>query len=287
VNEALQWHCGRCGSDFTDVEAGCSCGWAPRQRSGYLATTTTSFVPAGFSVDRRDHLRDLEQNHFWFEARDRLLSRILKRTRSQQASKAIDLGCGTGRFLSTLGGFAGTTVGVEGHDALASQAAARDSGAIVIAADVQSVPLASGQFDLISILDVLEHVDPLSLLREAGRLARPGARLLISVPAFAWLWSHTDEAAGHRCRYDLALLRSELEASGWTLDGHTYYQALLLPLVFASRWRRSDRTSGIERTPPAWLNRLLGACNALEVAAFSRFSLPFGSSLLGWAQRTE
>ncbi|MDG2306262.1 MAG: class I SAM-dependent methyltransferase [Candidatus Binatia bacterium] len=279
-----RWRCIRCAKDLPPGDSGCACGWSLQKRKDYFASTSSAFVPDGFSEERRDHLRDLDERHFWFDAREKLLTRIFLRECRTTFPRALDLGCGTGRFLATLEKFGGElVVGVDGHDGLACVAAERATSATVVAADVENVPLASEQFDLITLLDVLEHVDPLSLLKEARRLAAPGAHLLISVPAHDWLWSSTDEAAGHRCRYDRAMLRAELEKTGWSPGGSTHYQALLLPLVLATRRVRSDRAIGVERRPPVWLNRFLGACNSFEVAALSRFSLPFGSSLVAWA----
>jgi hypothetical protein len=88
--------------------------------------------------------------------------------------------------------------------------------------------------------------------------------------------------AGHRRRYDLRDLRSELEAAGFAFAGYTHYQMLLLPLMLLRRWGSGIRS--IERNPPSALGRVLGGINAFEVFAFGTMSLPVGSSLIAWAR---
>jgi hypothetical protein len=93
-----------------------------------------------------------------------------------------------------------------------------------------------------------------------------------------------DERAGHRRRYTREALAAELAAHGWSPAGHTHYQFLLYPLVKVSHalGRRSD--DGFERRPAAWVDRLLGAANAAEVALLGGLSLPAGSTVFLWGR---
>lgn len=244
--------------------------------------------PPGFRRERRDHLADIEREHFWFPPRRRLLAGLLDRGTSGSgpgaAGRAIELGCGTGGFLPVLAERFGEVVAVEAYgESLA--AAAPHSRVVKIQGDVTRVPLADGQFRLAVALDVLEHVDPDAFLAEAARLVEPGGRLLLSVPALPGLWSELDEAAGHRCRYTRRRLAAELARAGWSLEHWTHYQLALLPLVWLTRrgpWRRAR---GTERHPPRLLGRALGAVNSLEVRWFGRRRLPAGSSLVAVGRR--
>ena len=159
------------------------------------------FTPDGFRAVRRDHLAAIEPGHFWFPPRRRLLARLLRRIGPADATSAIELGCGTGGFLPELAGRYPTVVGLDAYDASLKAAQDRAPFAVLVQADACRTPLAGGQFDLVAALDVLEHVEPATFLREARRLVRDGGWLLLSVPAFPCLWSALDEAAGHRCRY--------------------------------------------------------------------------------------
>jgi SAM-dependent methyltransferase len=154
-----------------------------------------------------------------------------------------------------------------------------------VQADIRDVPLADGQFQLAMALDVLEHVDPAEFLLEARRLVEPGGWLLLSVPAFASLWSPHDDAAGHRCRYRRAGLTRELEGHGWSVIHWTHYQALLFPLLWMARRSGIARLLTLERHPPGWTSPPLGFINAVEVRLFGQCRLRWGSSLVVLARK--
>lgn len=243
------------------------------------------FTPSSFPKDRCQHLQDIEQNHFWFEARDLLLRTKLLQLKYSEDQKLLELGCGSGRVLTTLENNFSQTVGIEGHVDALKKAAENCADSQLIHGNVLNTPLADEQFDWLVAFDVLEHVEPEKFLNEALRLTRPGGRLLISIPAFPLLWSYVDEAAGHRCRYRLKQLTKELEAAGWQVRGHTYFQFLLFPLLAISRLLNRRRQSQLERKPPGIINKVLGKINHLEIYLFKRLSLPFGSSLIVWAEK--
>jgi SAM-dependent methyltransferase len=243
------------------------------------------FTPSGFTPDRNEHLQALEKEHFWFDARDGLLCRILQRLRRPGDKHLLELGCGSGRMLARLESAFAVTLGVEGHVNALAAASDRCNSSQLIHSDVLNTPLADGQFDWVVAFDVLEHVDSARFLREALRLVRPGGLMLLSVPAFPLLWSQVDELAGHRCRYRSLPLKNELVSSGWLPLGHTHFQFLLFPLLAASRLLNRKSNPTLERQPPKVLNRMLGFINQLELSLFHRFSLPFGSSLIMWAEK--
>lgn len=261
-----------------------ACGFQRRERGGVWEAPAAS-EPEGYSRERRDWLEAVEGEHFWFPPRRRLLAGILDRFAAPLAGRALDLGCGNGGFLPELAARLPEVVGIDAYRESLARARRRAPKALLIEADVLAVPLAGGRFDLVSALDVLEHVDPARFLAEVARLAAPDGWLLLSVPALPGLWSELDETAGHRCRFRLADLRGRLEAAGWRLAHATHYQFLLLPAVWVSRRLLRRGAQRLEQAPPAPLAWALGAVNRLEVAALRRFRLPWGSSLVVLAQR--
>ncbi|MBF0125736.1 MAG: class I SAM-dependent methyltransferase [Magnetococcales bacterium] len=263
--------CERCGASWRSIDG--------------VWSQAEPFIPPGFSEMSRSHLAQLERSHFWFVSRDRLLRRCLARFAPGQAGPVLDLGCGSGRFLTSLKETCPARVGVDGHRLSVEQAAKRDPAATWVHADLLHVPFADGQFAIAMALDVLEHLEPMPFLQEAHRLVRPGGMLLIAVPAFPFLWSGVDQAAGHRCRYRVASLRRELERAGWHWEGHTHYQFLLFPLLLLTRLGNRRPLTALERQTPMWLNRLLGRVNQWEVSGLGALSLPWGSSLMAWARR--
>jgi SAM-dependent methyltransferase len=244
----------------------------------------TEPAPRRFDAAAAERLAALdEDDHFWVRHRRVLFRRLLDRV-VRQRDAVVELGCGSGGMLPIWeGGFA-SVAAVDAYPPLLARARARSGAATLIQSDVCATPLADGQFDMAAAFDVIEHVDPDGLLSEARRLVRPGGQLLVSAPAFRALWSAMDDRAGHRCRYDFSLLGRELQRNGWWYEGHTYFQCLLFPLVYLSR-RLAGGTHPAERRPGRLLNLTLGSINRIEVAASSRFSLPFGSSIVAWATR--
>jgi SAM-dependent methyltransferase len=281
----LRWLCPRCGAHARAAgrRLDCAeCGLVAEPVDG-VWKLAPGLSPGRFSADRRRHLTEIEHEHFWFPPRRRLLAALARRC--PRAHAAIDLGCGNGGFLPSLAALYPSVVGVDAYPE--SLAAARRCApeAALIQADACRVPLAGNQFDLVSALDVLEHVAPESLLAEARRLLRPGGWLLLSVPAAPVLWSALDVAAGHRCRYTRERLRAELAAVGFAVRYWTHYQFLLFPLALVARRFAGEALHRLERRPPAVVGALLGAVNSLEVRASARLPLPIGSSLCALAER--
>jgi SAM-dependent methyltransferase len=283
----LEWQCTRCGGSPLRVTAeaiGCqTCGSSLSRRDGVWWADAEP-APEGFDAAAAERLTAMDRDdHFWLRQRRLLFSRLVDRL-VRQRNTVVELGCGSGGMLPAWEGRFAAVVALDAHRPMLAQARSRARAATLIQADVCAAPLGGGQFDLVGAFDVIEHVDPDALLLEARRLVRPGGQLLLSAPAFKGLWSAMDERAGHRCRYDSPLLGVELQRNGWRYDGHTYLQCLLFPLVYVSR-RLGGGTHTVERRPGKLLDRTLGLINRLEVAASSRFRLPFGSSIVAWATR--
>lgn len=282
--------CPRCAGPLSGAAACAACGLqAPDGVTSRLWLLPEAPPPPGFDAAAAQRLSDMVQDgHFWLRERRRLAGRclqLLAAARTQPWRAAVELGCGAGSMLSLLEEAASDVVALDGHRTLLEQARTRSRRATLLQGDVTATGLPAARFDLVAAFDVLEHVDPDAFLAEARRLAAPGADLLLSVPAFGALWSDLDAQAGHRCRYRWRMLRAELERQGWSPAGHTHFQCLLFPLVWALR-RLPGRVRRVERRPLPVIDRLLGGVNRLEVELFGDISLPFGSSLLAWAKAT-
>lgn len=285
-----RWACPHCRRPFdrqTPKTLECSrCGIGYTLKDG-IWRSADNFEPPGFSAATRDHLLRLEKDHFWFPPRLKLVTKLVKKLLSPKRSALIELGCGTGSLLAATLGITDMYVGVDGHDRMLEKCLKSGDRCWLIHADATRVPLESNQFDLVVALDVLEHLEPMALLSEARRLARPGGKLLVSVPAFNFLWSRVDVAAGHRCRYHVGLIKKQLHLSGWRLAGYTHYQFLLFPAVVISRLLAPQARTKLERYPRSWMNRIGGLINELEVNLLSGFRLPWGSSLIVRAEKDQ
>jgi SAM-dependent methyltransferase len=161
----------------------------------------------------------------------------------------------------------------------------------LVQARADALPFRAGVFDVIGLLAVIEHVeDDGRALREAQRVARPGAILLLLTSAFMVLWSHHDVANNHCRRYRLRQLQDSLRAAGWTPLRLSYINALIFPVVLITRLiqrvLQPPETASYDMGPDMGLfNHLLEAALVAEGTLVTRlrWRLPFGVDLLGIA----
>ena len=229
---------------------------------------------------------ELEDVHWWFRGRRAVIRALLGRAGLPPQPRLLDVGCGTGRNLVELAGLGPAS----GADPSASAVAfCRARGlADVHQAGLEALPFEDRAFDLLLACDVVEHVDhDVAALGELRRVAKPGGTLLLTVPAYQWLWTDHDVQLHHRRRYTLGTLQRRAEAAGWSPLFATYFNTILLPVVaparLASRWRsrRAPRRAGhtdLDRTPAA-LNGALELPMRLEARLIARGTrLPAGVS---------
>jgi len=142
--------------------------------------------------------------------------------------------------------------------------------------------LESGAYDLVTALDVIEHVeDDRAALQGLARCLKPGGRILVTVPAFPFLWSAHDVANHHHRRYTRATLKAAVEQAGLKLEFMGWFNSLLFPLAVADRmWGKlTGREGSDDAMPPAPVNALFNTIFGLERHALGRLPLPPGVSL--------
>src|SRR5437667_2856762 len=222
-----------------------------------------------------------DRRHWWFRGRLAVLLAILRRVLPPGHARLLELGCGTGNVLAALAEF-GEAVGMETHPDLA--AAARAAGLDVRTGRLpDDLVVPPGWADAVLLLDVIEHLDDdVAALETARRALCPGGLLVITVPAYRWLWSGHDVALGHRRRYTARGLARLVERAGLHVVHASYFNTLLFPAVALTRaWKRltGEASHDLHRPAPA-INRWLERVFALERHVVPRVALPFGASLL-------
>jgi SAM-dependent methyltransferase len=258
-----------------------------RSRERGAQPVAAASAAVGFDPERLAKIRDLERWHFWFAGRRDLVRGLLARHLEPAPQRLLDVGCGTGHLARELLAAGHHVTAVDFLPEALAAARADAPGVGLLRADAGRLPLGAGAFDAVTMLDVLEHVDDAAALAELRRVLRPGGLLVLTVPAFPWLWSHRDQAAGHRRRYTRGSLRAALGAAGFAPLELGAYQCALFPAVVASRLlgRRGPRLRDAEERPPALLNAALTWINRRE-AALGPGRLPFGSSLAAACRRS-
>jgi 2-polyprenyl-3-methyl-5-hydroxy-6-metoxy-1,4-benzoquinol methylase len=235
-----------------------------------------------------DEMAAFEDHHWWFVGKRLLVSSLLAERLRRPGLRILDVGCGTGGVLSGLSAY-GTTIGVDRSPRALHHSRVRGV-THVAAADMDRLPFGAAAFDLVIMLDVLEHfADEAAVLRDVRRLLRPDGALLVSVPAFQALFSEHDVALQHFRRYAAPQLRRALEANGFDVRRLTYTNVAalgpaaivrgLLPRLGVRRPAGTDFREHAE-----WVNRLLIATYRLEAATLRVLPrLPAGLSVAALA----
>ncbi len=228
-----------------------------------------------------------ETDYWWFVGRRRLVMRLLKASLPSGEGWILDAGCGTGAMLCELHTL-GRVVGVD-IEPLALRYARQRGEFPLLQARLEALPFRSDCFRAITALDVLEHLpDERPALREFWRVLQSGGVLIITVPAYRFLWSKHDVALHHYRRYTARELASRLREAGFEVQKLSYTVALLFVPIALFRWL--DR---LRRTPPAAtlvpvgarLNRWLVRLQEWEARLVQRVNLPFGVSLVAIARK--
>jgi len=224
-------------------------------------------------------------------ARRELVLALLERNRSKRSSQMVlDLGCGTGMLVQQLQPF-GNVYGLD----LSPKAVAysrRRSLPLTAVGSAEHICFADNTFDIVTMVEVLEHVeDDISALSDIRRLMRPGGLVIITVPAFGLLWSRRDVHLHHKRRYTKRELTEKLLRTGFRPLQSTYIDLFLfLPLLLLVQLdrltRRSDRFQVYEVSAPTLINEFLLRVCRLERHIYSRMGLPFGVSIACIAERT-
>lgn len=225
----------------------------------------------------------LETSHWWFVARRQILEAVLKRFAPKVPASLLEVGAGTGGNVAMLSSFGPVTL-LEPNPI--ARSILHQRGFSVIEGTLPgSLPLPERSVDIIAMLDVLEHIqDDEGALRTLRPLLTPQGKLLLTVPAFGWLWSHHDVYHHHIRRYSRRALISVLEKSGYNIEFVSYFNTLLFPLVALARfWARlcGEKNRSDMTMPPQGLNTILKTLFALERYVLGRGKpLPVGVSLL-------
>jgi SAM-dependent methyltransferase len=225
-------------------------------------------------------LASLEERHFWFRSRRRLIVDGLRRW-FPNAQRYLEIGSGTGYVVRGI-----MDAFPEWH-VVASDPLVENAGVLRI--DARSIPFRNS-FDVVGAYDVLEHIeDDRGALGQLHGACRPGGGILLTIPQHAWLWSPADTYAHHHRRYGREGLLSMLRECGFEILGSTSFHTLNLPLFFLrSRFLRATGRDPEASIPISPLNWLLEQSMELDRALIrAGLRLPFGVSLLVAARRRD
>jgi SAM-dependent methyltransferase len=238
---------------------------------------------------------EVEGTHWWFAGRRRILESFVEEIvarlnlQGRAEPRILDVGCGTGANLEMLAQF-GDAEGVDvSEDALAF---CRARGLTKVThGEAERLPYADDSFDLVTALDVVEHLDDdASGLREMRRVLRPGGRALLFVPAFMWLWGVQDDVSHHRRRYTLPQLKGRVREAGFEVERATYANVTFFAPILAGRLlmrATGARPASENNINVSALNGVLGQLFGAERFWLRHLNFPFGVSAVCVARRVD
>ena len=272
-------------------------------------TLSAAMRPVNYQI-----IFDVEDNHWWFVGRRRIVfaqiedalnnhsasrstAHALPRSNGATAAQSIsakrearqllDIGCGTGATLDHLQRY-GEVQGLDVSE-LALSFCRRRGHQRVTLGSATDLPFASESFDLVTALDVIEHLDDdVRGLSEIRRVLKPGASTVLFVPAFQALWGPNDDQSHHKRRYRLGQLRESVIEAGLRVERISYANMAMFLPIWAGRKLMNliGATSQAENriNHPA-INRLIANLFASEAGWLRHHTLPFGVSIVCWARK--
>jgi SAM-dependent methyltransferase len=231
-------------------------------------------------------LAHAEESYWWHRGRQRIIKRMLNRY-VPAGARILDVGCGPGGTTNSYGR-SGDVLAVD----FSSESArlARERGLSVALMDATRLAVRPATFDAAVALDLIEHVDDARALRSMYEALRPGGTLIVTVPAYQFLWSSHDVAVGHLRRYTRGGLLRVARDAGFEVDLCAYAMSSILPAAMALRLaerlrppRSEPRANFIKL--PGFANAVLERIVGLGPSPLPFVPIPFGLSIVLVARR--
>jgi SAM-dependent methyltransferase len=240
------------------------------------------------SPEAYTEMAEIQRTHWWYAARRRILESRLRELALPSGARILEIGSGTGANLDLLAGF-GEVVGLEMSARaieLARQQVASPRVRMVQGRCPDDLDRLEGHFDLICLFDVLEHIDDdADCLAQLAPLLAPGGCVMLTVPAYSWLWGPHDVQMHHRRRYNRRSLTSVFRTAGLRVGSLSHFNMLLFPLAVAGRLaeRVAGNNHAATRIPPRLVNAAMAGIFASERSLLRHARLPFGLSMIALA----
>ncbi len=259
-------------------------------------STSTNIIREPLPQEMQPHtypiMYRVEGSHWWFVGRRQILSSFVSRivrSLDNPQPRILDVGCGTGANLEMLAGFGdveGVDVSTEALDFCQTRGLQN-----VRQGEAEHLPYEDNSFDLVTGLDVVEHLDDdIAGLQEMRRVLRPGGRALLFVPAFMFLWGVQDDISNHRRRYTIASLEKVVRQAGLKVERATYANITFFAPILVGRLLMrvtGFRPASENNITVGFLNGVLGRIFGAEAWPLRYMKFPFGVSIVCVARRTD
>jgi len=241
--------------------------------------------------DEYKKLYGLETTYWWHRGRKAIVKNLLNKHLTNEKGEILDVGCGTGETTKMLASF-GKVHGIDKSAEAVSFCKKRGLKHVMVA-EASSLPYNKNTFLLATMLDLLEHIKNDSrALKESFRVIKPGGLLLITAPAWQFLWSEHDRALNHKRRYSKKTLSKKVKSAGFEIEKISFAITILFPPIVTWRlFQKAFIKSTYPKTSyvilPKWLNNFFINLLRLEAKILQYINLPLGASLICIARKPK
>jgi len=241
--------------------------------------------PTSYDVEN-----NVESFHWWFVVRRKLLASILSSNQVPTNSLTLDIGCGVGSNLRILGSAGLDVIGLD-RSFYALSLARKGTEFPLLNGDLNDLPLRPKSVGLIVAMDILEHLDnDMEGIHSFYQALKEEGILILTVPAFRFLWGIQDEVTFHKRRYSRHEIVNKLQQEGFEIMKSSYFNFFLFfPILLGRRIIRilGLRLDSENKINSPFINFLLKAIFSFEPYMLKYVSFPFGVSILCIARKSS
>ena len=237
-----------------------------------------------------DKIFRVENDHFWFRCRKKLIKNYFRKF-INKSDEIIEVGAGTGNIAEMLQG-EGFHVSVGDIHINGLKYAVGHGIENCYQFDLLKSPFVS-EFDVIAMFDVIEHIEDEGLVFfNIKQTLKANGILILTVPAYNFLWNRDDAIACHKQRYNIIQIKKMLLLNGFEVIKTQYFFGAIFPLLVLRKFINKDDGSEIKESEivkdiiiSKVINLLLMCISSIEIFLLRWLSIPFGGSIIAIARK--
>lgn len=229
----------------------------------------------------------IEREHWWFQVRNEILKNLVRDFSGKQSLKILNVGVATGyttEMLQEFGDLTSVEYDKDCYDYLQSFLPGK-----IVNASITELPFSDNEFDIVCAFDVLEHVqEDREAVRELNRVCKKNGTIIVSVPAYRFLWSEHDIINHHVTRYTEKELLNLFSRNKIVYSSYFNF-FLFIPIALVrvvktlmfGKPKVELAKSDFKSVEPTIISRILKFIFSCEKLFINRrISLPFGVSII-------
>ena len=238
-------------------------------------------------MDKSVYKRQFEENrnHWWFESRKNIINHFLLKNLNNKKIKILDYGCGVGVNVEMLSKFGQLSIYDNNINALKFIKKNYKKKKFKILNNLNS----KTKYDLILALDVIEHIEnDKKIIKFLHKKIKKNGKILITVPAYNYLFTSKDKVLHHKRRYTKKTLSKILLNHFKTLK-FSYFNFILFPviapLLIFYKVFNVQFIDKVEKKGNSTINKILKNIFSFEKFLISFLNLPFGISIFYFGEK--